>query len=152
MDNEAAKARFVDLMQAYAQKKVEHTRLSDAAKARKVECDHLREQLRIEALTIGISRGSKLKFEGIGTFSFTGKKHYHVPKLNRGEFARLLAGRGEHELLTVGATDLRDWCDDQADTEVALPPYVKITEDNFVPHITLTRRRPGTSDATKETQ
>lgn len=137
---ELQRARFADLMRQYAKKKAESNALKEQKSAVDGELDNLRELMRIEAMNLGIVRGSKLKFENLGSFTFQKKTYYSVPKEHRGEFARLLAGRQEHALLTINKTDLADWCEDMQSIGEKVPDYVAVKVDEFVPYVSLARR------------
>ena len=111
----------------------------------------LTERLKTEVLNLGLGRGSRLEISGIGTFGFTTERYWSVPKERRGDFARFLIKHGDIDLLTIGKSDLKAWCDDRGRIDEAVPPYVTYFENTFKPRISLeeTRRRRAQKAADK---
>lgn len=127
---------FAALMRQYHNNEIELER----AKALVSDLDsvrtNLRTLLRSEALNRSIGKGSNVRIDGVGVFGWTTQRSHVVPRERREEFARLLAGRDEYSLLTIGKRDLREWCEELGDKK---PAYIEFHEDPFVPRIKLDR-------------
>lgn len=99
--------------------------------------EHVKGLLRDEATNMGLGKGSRAVYEGLGTFGWTTKRYWRLPSEHREQFVRLLIERGEEALLTIGQKDLNAWCDDMEARGEELPSYLKYHEDRFVPQISL---------------
>jgi hypothetical protein len=154
-----AKARFEALLKKYD----ELDQAASAASERKAELeasrDNVRTLLKDEVTNMGLGRRTRLSVPGVGDFSFTTERYHRMPAERREDFALLLIRRSlllrgmneddiEHvvdllhgtevALLTIGKSDLNEWCKERADEDEPLPPYVTFFEDRFVPRISLT--------------
>jgi hypothetical protein len=108
-------------------------RLDDLSEQRKL----LRDRLRDEVTNMGLGKGTTLDVPGVGTFHFTTRREYNVPREYREQFVKALIQRGEESLLTIGKADLKAWCDDMERTKETIPSYITYYEDQFVPSISL---------------
>jgi hypothetical protein len=131
---------ITELMQKYAAAEKKKKAAEAERKTASAEMEELKGVLKTEVLNLGLGKGTKLKVEGIGSFSFQTKKFWRLPKADREVFCRMLAAKGEHALLTIGKTDLNDWCNDRVATEEDLPDYITFHEDEFIPRVTLARK------------
>jgi hypothetical protein len=137
--------RFEELMRRYQAITLKVDALSEERKLAIGQQDNLKALLKEEVQNMGLGRGSKLKIDGVGAFSFTTNRYYACTKERRLELVDLLIERGEKSLLTIGKADLASWASEvDEDEDQTLPDFVTFFEDKFVPRVAV--------DKTKATQ